>query len=1056
MANYDSLYSTIAENIFENHLNRVTAEMVKAACDSMVASLGYGYQFRGAAAPEDAGPGNIDQRVFYIASTPGTYSGFGGLTLAANEVALLKWDSAWSKETLDIPSKTQVMARLAAQDAQIAVQDGRLDGQDEEIADFKEAVQDQVDNYPMITIEGNVTNAPDEEDITSVEENGNNVLKFKNRSAVDGMGYVILRKGGSNTFANQVTAANTIYEIRYDFDLGGDSVTIPNGCVLKFNGGKLSNGTLVLNNTQIEGVGGFDTSIILTGSAMNEVLNADIYKLDATGTQDCTNAVQAIFNICKSKVVFSEGTYKFNRATISKDIIIDGNFAIFHSDPLASGYASRKNVITISGGSNAIIRNVHFEGAGSGTMDTTNNNESPLCIRDVDRVLIENCTFSKHIAGKYNVPSGETEYKYTGGCLTCTGFKNLAIRRCEFYDNNYAEWIWVCPSPTNGSYLLDDTTCVFEDNHIHNDENNEEKGLTPVNIIATNIEVIRNTIEHYSYRGSAFNTMGLNVFYKDNVIKGCHFRSGFDTCEWGQYRSDYVELSGNTIEVYNGCGCVINSKRAVICNNNISGENGVNVYCTYLDSAPVRPTADDNMAPFGAGKSIIITGNKINADYYDVNWKNPDDSVVDSGVKHGIFVQSAKEIAKDVLIENNDISIHTISGIVKNSRQPIYIKNSFGEISICKNSCDTDIVATLSTVDGGFVYITNTLDDNYKDIEIQDNIILHSATNLVLVDFGVTPSYSIISRILKAGLNNNQHIKDGAAGRIYIYQRNSVVEEFSILRQPTLSMASSYFAAVNLNADFVLPYEKAVTPKRGIQYDMDGNIVFDSSTSTLKRCWAKYYVSGQTGQTAAENKTLHIGDSLRVSGSRIYLLVSASCTFGATIPAVTETTDNTIVTWSSAKWLVLARNAGLPYGFFFGDTTPNMSAKAPYLYYNLTTQRLSLLRSGGDYDLKGWRNLGNKGNTSTMTGLSLNGADEGYLFYNTDIKLWCQLYIDRSGDTARSCWQVLGTGRGETAKRPTVLTNMVGVGFMYYDTDLSKLICWSGSAWTNVDGTSLN
>ena len=207
MANYASLYATIAANIYENHLNQVTAEMVKAACDSMVASLGYGYQFRGAAAPGDAGPGNIDQRVFYIASTPGTYSGFGGITLAANEVALLKWDSVWSKETLDIPSKTQIMARLAAQDAQIAVQNGRLDGQDEEIADFEEAVQNQVDNYPMITINGNVTNAPDEEDITTDE---NNLLKFKNRSAVDGMGYVILRKGGGNTFANQVTAANTI------------------------------------------------------------------------------------------------------------------------------------------------------------------------------------------------------------------------------------------------------------------------------------------------------------------------------------------------------------------------------------------------------------------------------------------------------------------------------------------------------------------------------------------------------------------------------------------------------------------------------------------------------------------------------------------------------------------------------------------------------------------------------------------------------------------------------------------------------------------------------
>ncbi|MBO7692860.1 MAG: right-handed parallel beta-helix repeat-containing protein [Methanobrevibacter sp.] len=63
-----------------------------------------------------------------------------------------------------------------------------------------------------------------------------------NAQQPDGMGYVILRK--NKTFASQVTAANTIYEIRYDFDLDNASVTIPAGCVLKFNGGKVTNGYL--------------------------------------------------------------------------------------------------------------------------------------------------------------------------------------------------------------------------------------------------------------------------------------------------------------------------------------------------------------------------------------------------------------------------------------------------------------------------------------------------------------------------------------------------------------------------------------------------------------------------------------------------------------------------------------------------------------------------------------------------------------------------------------------------------------------------------------------
>ena len=52
------------------------------------------------------------------------------------------------------------------------------------------------------------------------------------------MGYVILRKNKS--FSEQVTKANTIYEIRYDFDLNNTNVTIPDNCILKFIGGSLS------------------------------------------------------------------------------------------------------------------------------------------------------------------------------------------------------------------------------------------------------------------------------------------------------------------------------------------------------------------------------------------------------------------------------------------------------------------------------------------------------------------------------------------------------------------------------------------------------------------------------------------------------------------------------------------------------------------------------------------------------------------------------------------------------------------------------------------------
>lgn len=47
----------------------------------------------------------------------------------------------------------------------------------------------------------------------------------------------------------------------------------------------------------------------------------------------------------------------------------------------------------------------------------------------------------------------------------------------------------------------------------------------------------------------------------------------------------------------------------------------------------------------------------------------------------------------------------------------------------------------------------------------------------------------------------------------------------------------------------------------------------------------------------------------------------------------------------------------------------------------------------------------------------------------------------------------LDSARGTTAERPTLTTT--DDGFIYYDRDLLKLILWTGTAWTNVDGTTL-
>lgn len=86
----------------------------------------------------------------------------------------------------------------------------------------------------------------DDEDLVSVDKGENlSVLKFADRpfspDRFSGKGYKILRRnivGRKNILTQEmINQPDTIYEIRYDFDLDGAEISIPEGCILKFNGG---------------------------------------------------------------------------------------------------------------------------------------------------------------------------------------------------------------------------------------------------------------------------------------------------------------------------------------------------------------------------------------------------------------------------------------------------------------------------------------------------------------------------------------------------------------------------------------------------------------------------------------------------------------------------------------------------------------------------------------------------------------------------------------------------------------------------------------------------
>lgn len=115
--------------------------------------------------------------------------------------------------------------------------------------------------------------------------------------------YVVLQPGKS--LSNQITKENTVYEIKNDFNLQGQTLVLPNRCALFFNGGVIRNGTLVGKNTVIKSEN--DSAILfkikLDGSWFAETGYPEWFGAVGNGITDDRDAVQNAFDICKTVVL---------------------------------------------------------------------------------------------------------------------------------------------------------------------------------------------------------------------------------------------------------------------------------------------------------------------------------------------------------------------------------------------------------------------------------------------------------------------------------------------------------------------------------------------------------------------------------------------------------------------------------------------------------------------------------------------------------------------------------------------------------------------------------
>lgn len=136
---------------------------------------------------------------------------------------------------------------------------------------------------------------------------------------------------------SMLNKTNTIYVIQYDFDLGGETVTIPENCILEFEGGNISNGSILGNNTNIKAglvkifsdEKGFLAGTFRVDGWYPEWFGAIPILLDKNFlpnvklANDCTNAIQRCvdysYAVCNASIYLTSDIYGITKPIILKD-----------------------------------------------------------------------------------------------------------------------------------------------------------------------------------------------------------------------------------------------------------------------------------------------------------------------------------------------------------------------------------------------------------------------------------------------------------------------------------------------------------------------------------------------------------------------------------------------------------------------------------------------------------------------------------------------------------------------------------------------------------------
>lgn len=421
----------------------------------------------------------------------------------------------------------------------------------------------------------NVTNFPDDEDIASVD----NMLKFKDREVnsanFQSKGYIIIRKNlrlvngvvKNILTQNMINKPNTIYEIRYDFDLNGETIEVQEGCTLKFEGGSLKNGKIIGNETKLENLYKSFYNIKLENTyadVINEfTIDRNLFKDDVsylaqlisipcgklifTTSYEFTISISSYFALnfkSNSNIDFSNSTFSLVANNLSNYAIFNiagvhnvkiSNFSIIGDVRTHIGDSGEwGHGIHISNSSeNIVINNANIHecwGDGIDIIEYEHSNEE--LIGPPRNILIDSCKCYRNRRQGISIESGQnirilnSEFRYTGEIKFTSPGSGLDIEPFSYKNKYFVQNIII-------------QNCVITDNV----KNSNIENKAEVKILANT-----NTDVHFGYNNITIDSCILGYTeIKDTygvLLKNSKCESV--TC----YNGDTLDVLNNEIKLF--------------------------------------------------------------------------------------------------------------------------------------------------------------------------------------------------------------------------------------------------------------------------------------------------------------------------------------------------------------------------------------------------------------------------------------------------------------------------------------------------------------------------